>query len=82
MRNRVTKLCKSAVSLPSVLDENPRQLQHFLFTYGWSAGRLSEHLTHDPTRAYDYLKGKRLRTRATRQLWRAFMRRYRKSVLV
>jgi len=58
------------------------QLQHFLYSYGWSASGLSVHLTHDPTRAHDYLKGKRLPTRATRQYWRAFMRDYRKSIKI
>jgi len=52
------------------------QLQHFLFVYGWSAGELSRHLTHDPARAYDYLRGKCLPTRATRQRWCPFMRDY------
>jgi hypothetical protein len=45
-------------------------------------GQFEHAFTHDPTRAYDYLKGKSLPTRATRQYWRAFMRRYRQSIMV
>jgi len=58
------------------------QLQHFIYSYGWSAYDLGLHLAHDPMRAYGYLKGKKLPTWRTRREWRAFMRRYRKSVLV
>jgi len=58
------------------------QLQHFIYSYGWSAYDLGLHLAHDPMRAYGYLKGTVLPTRATRQRWRKFMRDYRKSVLV
>jgi len=56
------------------------QLANFLYSYARVG--LSVHLTHDPTRAHDYLKGKRLPTRATRQYWRAFMRDYRESIKI
>jgi len=58
------------------------QLAHFIYFYGFSARRLGEHLAHDPMRACGYLKGRKLPTWRTRREWRAFMRRYRKSVLV
>src|SRR5262249_50247735 len=58
------------------------QLRHFCFFYGLSARRLGVHLAHDPTRAYSYLKGTKLPTWRTRREWRAFMRRYRKSVMI
>ena len=58
------------------------QLQHFIYVYGFSAARLGVALTHDPTRVYYYLDGRRLPTLATRQRFRKFMRDYRKSVMV
>jgi len=58
------------------------QLRHFIFFYGFSARRLGVHLAHDPTRAYDYLNSKKLPTWRTRREWRAFMRRYRKSIKI
>ena len=36
------------------------QLQHFIYSYGWSAYDLGLHLAHDPMRAYGYLKGRKL----------------------
>jgi hypothetical protein len=58
------------------------QLAHFIYTYGFSAKRLGVHLAHDRMHAYDYLKGEKLPTWRTRREWRAFMRRYRKSVKI
>jgi len=58
------------------------QLKHFCFFYGFSPRRLGVHLAHDPSRAYSYLKGKKLPTWRTRRKWRAFMRRYRQSVKI
>ena len=58
------------------------QLKHLCFFYGISARRLGMHLAHDPTRAYGYLNGTKLPTWRTRREWRAFMRRYRKSIKI
>jgi hypothetical protein len=59
----------------------PTQLEHFIYSYGLSARAIGVHLKHDPTRIHRYLKGANIPRPSTRRQIRAFMRRYRKSVI-
>jgi hypothetical protein len=58
------------------------QLRHFCWSFGVSPKRMGLELGRDPMRAYAYIKGTRMPTYTTRKVWRAWMRRHRKSIKI
>jgi hypothetical protein len=56
------------------------QIEHFM--HGWTASGLGDRIFGDPTTVYCWLHGQRIPQIRLREKVRAFMRRYRKSVMI
>ena len=58
------------------------QLRHFCWSFGVSPRQVGIILGKDPMRAYKYINGERYPSFTTRKVWRAWMRRHRKSIKI